>query len=193
MVMSGARCRLASGPADATAAYCLLLQYIQIGFTFLLLAHPGSPGQRAVKRVLHGCVAYLLLNMKRDVLDTVFAELCDVGVCPCVALAYVTTGEYPELLRLRIQMLMESGCEGYSLNLISWCVRSPVFEADIAMRATYLLLLHRLGRTDDFHNQVLCLSVFTTMTPIKWVGSADVRDWQMAGELWQPPTSPGCG
>ena len=24
---------------------------IQIGFTFLLLAHPGSPGQRAVKRM----------------------------------------------------------------------------------------------------------------------------------------------
>jgi len=70
------------------------------------------------------------------------------------ALAYVTTGEYPELLRLRIQMLMESGCEAYSLNLISWCVRSPVFESDVAMRATYLLLLHRLGRTDDFHNQV---------------------------------------
>ena len=28
---------------------------IQIGFTFLVLAHPGSPGQRAVKRV---CKAY---------------------------------------------------------------------------------------------------------------------------------------
>jgi len=24
---------------------------IQVGFTFLVLAHPGSPGQRAVKRV----------------------------------------------------------------------------------------------------------------------------------------------
>jgi len=24
---------------------------IQIGFTFLVLAHPGSPGQRAVKQV----------------------------------------------------------------------------------------------------------------------------------------------
>jgi len=24
---------------------------IQIGFTFLILAHPGSPGQRAIKRV----------------------------------------------------------------------------------------------------------------------------------------------
>ena len=32
---------------------------IQIGFTFLLLAHPGSPGQRAVKRVcvcVHACM-----------------------------------------------------------------------------------------------------------------------------------------
>ena len=28
---------------------------IQIGFTFLVPAHPGSPGQRAVKRV---CVKY---------------------------------------------------------------------------------------------------------------------------------------
>ena len=31
---------------------------IQIGFTFLVLAHPGSPGQRAVKRV---CVSVLLM------------------------------------------------------------------------------------------------------------------------------------
>ena len=29
---------------------------IQIGFTFLVLAHPGSPGQRAVKRVCALCV-----------------------------------------------------------------------------------------------------------------------------------------
>ena len=28
---------------------------IQIGFTFLVLAHPGSPGQRAVKRVVCAC------------------------------------------------------------------------------------------------------------------------------------------
>ena len=28
---------------------------IQIGFTFLLPAYPGSPGQRAVKRVCVGC------------------------------------------------------------------------------------------------------------------------------------------
>jgi len=37
----------AYGQADATASHCLLLQEIQIGFgfTFLVLAHPGSPRQ----------------------------------------------------------------------------------------------------------------------------------------------------
>ena len=32
---------------------------IQIGFTFLVLAHPGSPGQRVVKRVCV-CVCYYI-------------------------------------------------------------------------------------------------------------------------------------
>ena len=48
--LSGARCRLAYGPADSTATHCLLLHKIQIGFTFLVPAHLGSPGKRAVKR-----------------------------------------------------------------------------------------------------------------------------------------------
>jgi len=43
--LSGARYRFAYGPADATDTHCLLLQKIQIDSTFLLLAHPGSPGQ----------------------------------------------------------------------------------------------------------------------------------------------------
>ena len=55
--LSGARCRLAYGPADATAstvkrdATVSCFSKIQIGFTFLVPAHPGSPGQRAIKRV----------------------------------------------------------------------------------------------------------------------------------------------
>jgi len=49
--LSGARCRVAHSPADATATHCLLLQWkIQTGFTFLVPAHSGSPGQRAIKR-----------------------------------------------------------------------------------------------------------------------------------------------
>jgi len=49
--MSGARCRLAYGPADATATHCLLLHKIQIGFTFLVLAYPGSPGKEPLNGV----------------------------------------------------------------------------------------------------------------------------------------------
>ena len=51
--LSGAMCRLAYGPADATATHCgkSCFSKIQIGFTFLVPAHPCSPGQRAVKRV----------------------------------------------------------------------------------------------------------------------------------------------
>jgi len=43
----GVRCRCAYGPTYPSATHCLLLQEIQIGFgfTFLVPAHPGSPGK----------------------------------------------------------------------------------------------------------------------------------------------------
>jgi len=42
---------------------------IQIGFTFLVPAHPGSPGQRAVKPV-HACIMLTILTEKyRDSVD----------------------------------------------------------------------------------------------------------------------------
>jgi len=52
--LAGAQCRLAYGPADATATHYLLLQdtVIQIGFTFLVPDHSGSSGQRTS----NGCV-----------------------------------------------------------------------------------------------------------------------------------------
>ena len=52
--LSGARCRLSYGPADATATHCLFSK-IQIGFTFLVPAHLGSLGQRGVKWVCVFC------------------------------------------------------------------------------------------------------------------------------------------
>jgi len=48
--LSEARCSLAYCSAGATAAHCLLLQQkIQIDLTFVVPAHPSSPGKRAVK------------------------------------------------------------------------------------------------------------------------------------------------
>jgi len=52
--LSGARCGLAYVPADATATVSCFSK-IQIGFAFLVPAHLGSPGKRAVKWV---CVCY---------------------------------------------------------------------------------------------------------------------------------------
>jgi len=43
---------------------------IRIGFTFLVLAYPGSPGQRAVERgILNGCVLYIILRRRVDALS----------------------------------------------------------------------------------------------------------------------------
>jgi len=57
--LSGARCKLAYGPDDATSTHCLLLQYNPDWFTFLVPAHPGIPGQRAIKWV---CVCVCGIN-----------------------------------------------------------------------------------------------------------------------------------
>ena len=62
--LSGAMCRLAYGLADAIATPLPLtiscFSKIQTGFTFVVPAHPGSPGQGAVKRV---CVCVCVLYM----------------------------------------------------------------------------------------------------------------------------------
>jgi len=49
---------------------------IQIGFTFLVPAHPGSPGQRAIKRV---CV-FVCVNG----VSVKCGWMCVVSVCVCV-------------------------------------------------------------------------------------------------------------
>ena len=54
--LSGARCRLAHAQLMPLPLTISCSSKIQIGFTFLVPAHPGSPGQRAVKRV---CVCSL--------------------------------------------------------------------------------------------------------------------------------------
>jgi len=45
---------------------------IQIGFTFLVLAHPGSPGQRAIKRV---CVCVCRHDSKSPHIYSLLQEL----------------------------------------------------------------------------------------------------------------------
>jgi len=49
---------------------------IQIGFTFLVPAHPGSPGKRAVKRArARACVCVCVLVRKPDVFSVITQAL----------------------------------------------------------------------------------------------------------------------
>jgi len=52
--LSGAVCRLAYGQLMPLPLSVSCFSKIQIGFVFLVPAHPGSPGQRAVKQVCVG-------------------------------------------------------------------------------------------------------------------------------------------
>ena len=56
--MSGARCRLDVAQLMPLPFTVSCFGKIQIGFTFLVPAYPGSPGKRAVKR---GCACVMSL------------------------------------------------------------------------------------------------------------------------------------
>ena len=54
--LSGVRCRLAYAQLMPLPLTVSCFSKIQISFTFLVLAHPGTPGKRAVKCVCVGNV-----------------------------------------------------------------------------------------------------------------------------------------
>ncbi len=70
------------------------------------------------------------------------------------ALEFIQLGEPPELIKLRVEMLIEGVCENYALNVCNWCVKSSLFEQDVFIRQTQLLLMHKFGHVNEFHNQV---------------------------------------
>jgi len=78
------------------------------------------------------------------------------------ALSFIRTVEFPDLLRLRVEMLTENGCNQLALNLVRWCLRCEVFHNDVMLRSHLLLLLHRLGDMCEFDNQVFSWSVLGT-------------------------------
>ena len=55
------------------AVFCF--SKIQIGFTFLVLAHPGSPGKRAVKRVCVYHVHVVVHEINKPVISVDFSRL----------------------------------------------------------------------------------------------------------------------
>ena len=72
--LSAVRCRLAYGPVMPLPLTVSCFSKIQTGFTFLVPAHPGSPGQRAVKT----CV-WMFCNILLVFLNTFSALTLLVG------------------------------------------------------------------------------------------------------------------
>lgn len=70
------------------------------------------------------------------------------------ALSYIETGEFPELFHLRVQMLMQSGCEDFALNLCNWCTQAEKFQYDPYIRGVQLVLLFDRGFLDIMNEEV---------------------------------------
>jgi hypothetical protein len=63
----------------------------------------------------------------------------------------------PDILRLRLSLLMEGKCDEYALNLSTWLVRLKVFQQDVDILQKHLVLLLKQGMKDQFHKKV-CFS-----------------------------------
>ena len=92
---------------------------IQIGFAFLVLAHPGSPGQRAVKRV---CVCVFLLvvcsnnvSISRHIFDT---STFSVYVTVCRAPNLEKSSTFGKQLRLKT---IDTFPSMYTHNVVNVC------------------------------------------------------------------------
>ena len=79
----------AYGPADVAVTHFLASVKTKIGFTFLVPAHPGSPGQRAIKWMcVHVCVN--IRQMHKTMTSDKSSQLCDIIIFDCISL-YRTT------------------------------------------------------------------------------------------------------
>jgi hypothetical protein len=66
--------------------------------------------------------------------------------------------EPEELLQLRIQMMLDIGCDEEACNLIGWCIRGQRMRRDIALIVKRYDLLTKLGRVDDIGRQVIYIA-----------------------------------
>lgn len=63
---------------------------------------------------------------------------------------YIATKESPELLALRIRLLLAGGAREYALNLVNWCIRHELLARDVTLRRWQLLLLHEKQLSERF-------------------------------------------
>jgi len=103
---------------------------IRIGFTFLVAAHPGSPGQRAIKRVCV-CVCFFPTfdtNWHHDKLDLVCPYRCEgkrMTGCYASSLVYIFCTElivlrmnYGQVITVMYSVWLDEAALAYSVEVI---------------------------------------------------------------------------
>lgn len=70
------------------------------------------------------------------------------------ALQYISRGELPEVMRLRVEMLLEEGENDLALNLCLWCSEDTALAHDPFLRGAELLLLFNEGHIRYFYERV---------------------------------------
>jgi len=132
--------------------YCF--SKIQIGFTFLVLAHPGSPGQRAVKRV---CVCVRAR-----------ARVC-VRVCARVCCGLVNCGSSKPATEISTShQLCLDGPLVFCIFLLQCCVKVPcshvitviVCNSSFRSQRDEIFCLLMSGGTSEWHDLLLLINSF---------------------------------
>ena len=129
--LSRARCRLANGPADATATHCLLLQWNPDWF---YLSGTGSPRKRAVKRV---CVCVFLVGwmpvmnaVSKHVVSWPCTRASWLIVCVrmrlTIGLSYLARHISRSRCSAPSQMLCHVAYSQPAIRLLTYCCVSPL-------------------------------------------------------------------
>ena len=121
---------------------------IQIGFTFLLLVHLGSPGKTALKRVCVCVCVYCQLVYGQTNLEWRQFIVCHVSLsCQCPQFPHTRINEawLPRLLQLAFSHLLQT-----AVTLLQLLV--DLLHCRMLLSYVHLLLI---GRVDSFLNESL--------------------------------------
>ena len=96
---------------------------IQIGFTFLVPADPGIPGERAVKRVVCVCV-FMFLNFTTNLLCCLSVNLANVMVRTRYSILHLRAIVFNKYLCIAFSILKFVNCHSLLSDYCHhWCLK----------------------------------------------------------------------
>ncbi|XP_050411970.1 uncharacterized protein LOC126826904 [Patella vulgata] len=61
--------------------------------------------------------------------------------------------EDPDILRLRVELMLQQNCEEFALNLCTWCLKHPELKSDLDIRQIQLTLMDKLHDLDRLQEE----------------------------------------